>query len=127
MPDEDRHKIGHIMGGTQHRNRSMEDLQELDLLHMRHHRQGRDGNSDTQGKRTNHHFFWHVEGRAELDRPDSEANYVENQTISDEQQDRDIDAAELHLESHDMVSPRRKTDRHFIISAVRANDPDRPQ
>eukprot|EP00972_Heterocapsa_arctica_P023887 3518170-Heterocapsa_arctica.AAC.1 len=33
---------------------------------------------------------------------------------------------ELHLELHDMVSPRMKTDRNFRISAVRANDPDHP-
>eukprot|EP00972_Heterocapsa_arctica_P075404 11123083-Heterocapsa_arctica.AAC.1 len=33
---------------------------------------------------------------------------------------------ELHLELHDMVSPRTRTDRNFRISAVRANDPDHP-
>eukprot|EP00972_Heterocapsa_arctica_P049280 7253614-Heterocapsa_arctica.AAC.1 len=33
---------------------------------------------------------------------------------------------ELHLDTHDMVTPRTKTDRHFRISVVRANDPDHP-
>eukprot|EP00972_Heterocapsa_arctica_P016355 2413235-Heterocapsa_arctica.AAC.1 len=33
---------------------------------------------------------------------------------------------ELPLEVHDMVSPKKQTDIHFRISAVRANNPDHP-
>eukprot|EP00972_Heterocapsa_arctica_P027097 3984987-Heterocapsa_arctica.AAC.1 len=39
---------------------------------------------------------------------------------------KEVIMEELHLESHDMVSPRTKTDRNFRITAVRANDPDHP-
>eukprot|EP00972_Heterocapsa_arctica_P087087 12838270-Heterocapsa_arctica.AAC.1 len=95
-------------------------------------------------ERTNHHVYRHAEGRSELDKPDCEATYLDNWTIPDEQQDREIDVArlgairltaeeakeaimeELHLELHDMVSSRTKTDRNFRISVVRANDPDHP-
>eukprot|EP00972_Heterocapsa_arctica_P018199 2688870-Heterocapsa_arctica.AAC.1 len=39
---------------------------------------------------------------------------------------KEVIMEELHLDLHDMVSPIMKSDRNFIISAVRAYDPDHP-
>eukprot|EP00972_Heterocapsa_arctica_P001397 204636-Heterocapsa_arctica.AAC.1 len=39
---------------------------------------------------------------------------------------KDVITEELHLGLHDMVSPIMKSDRNFIISAVRTYDPDHP-
>eukprot|EP00972_Heterocapsa_arctica_P098515 14539151-Heterocapsa_arctica.AAC.1 len=87
----------------------MEDLQKPDLLQMRHHRQGRDGIYDSKRERTNHHVYWHAEGRFELDRPDCEANYWTNRSISAEQQDREIYVAEIR---RDQVDGRRSEGSH---------------
>eukprot|EP00972_Heterocapsa_arctica_P020449 3016133-Heterocapsa_arctica.AAC.1 len=73
----------------------MEDLQEADLLQMRHHRQGRDGSYDAQRDRTNHHVHRHAEDRIKLGRPYCEAADYEHCAIYDEQQDRENDAAEI--------------------------------
>eukprot|EP00972_Heterocapsa_arctica_P086353 12728225-Heterocapsa_arctica.AAC.1 len=87
----------------------MENLQEPDLLQMRHHRQGRDGIGDSQRKRTNHHVYRHAEGRFDLGRPDCEAKYCETMTIPAEQQDREIDVAEIRC---DQIDDRRSEGSH---------------
>eukprot|EP00972_Heterocapsa_arctica_P034292 5051354-Heterocapsa_arctica.AAC.1 len=52
MPNDDREQDGHVMGGLQCWSWYMADLQESDMLQMRHCGPGRNGKLPTCGKRT---------------------------------------------------------------------------
>eukprot|EP00972_Heterocapsa_arctica_P078260 11540390-Heterocapsa_arctica.AAC.1 len=72
----------------------MEDLQEPDLLQMRHSRQDRGGSVYTLRERTDHQVHWQVERRIKLGRPRCGAAYWTEWQISDEQPARENSTAE---------------------------------
>eukprot|EP00972_Heterocapsa_arctica_P116219 16452017-Heterocapsa_arctica.AAC.1 len=113
---DDRQRDGHGAGGMQRRSRNMEDLREPYVLHMRHHRQGRIGSDDTHRERTNRQVYRHAEDRVKLGRPQREAADWQDLTFSDEQQGREIEAAEIRCEQTDC---RRSEGGHFGTATFR--------
>eukprot|EP00972_Heterocapsa_arctica_P085122 12542945-Heterocapsa_arctica.AAC.1 len=96
MPDDDREQDGHIMGGMQCWSWRMASLQKPNMLQMRHCGSCGKGDiptsSTTRGDDSTHR---RPEDRDRLDGNWSGAEDRGNKQISDEQQARDNDIAEM--------------------------------